>query len=440
MRPSLLSLPLLIATSGCIWIDGHGHGPGHDPDDGVDSGSDGLEEDTGDTAEPEPGFITGDVEVELYTYDEAGELVWTDWAERYGDVFPFGAIYVAAYALDEDTLTMNYLDEVVLHDPLVGPNPYELEVAGKDVGTVRVYAQLDYWADGILGTYEPMGVWPDVLELEPGETIGDVDIDIPVSWYDFSQPGGVWNPDDYVLLTGEGLVTDPYAGGSCTALWYHSDGSGPWYADAFTPEVTDGGAIGEFGLYVAKNWGAGSLLGAWDSNFNGLIDPADEWGSYVDETGASLNPLVIGTENLSDLTIMIPDGLGTRPSAVPFVVLGGEVGYGAGFAALGSSAKVYVAAMKYRPVADLAVSDIPAYAYDYQVYEQADLSGDRVPFSLITPADTLVYLWAYADVDGDGNVNEPGEAVASYGGDTTGRLATGDSSWSDIVLALKQVK
>lgn len=432
-------LPILALTlPGCIWIDGHG--PGHDPDDDIDSASDGLEDDTGDTAEPDPGFITGDVEVELYTYDEAGDLVWTPWEERYGETFPFGSIYVAAYALDEETLAMRYLDEYVVRTPAVGPNAYELEIGGKDLGTVRVYAQLDYWADGILGTYEPMGVWPETIELEGGETVGDIDIDIPVSYYDFSQGGGVWNPDDYVLLTGEGLVTEPYAGGSCTALWYDDDGSGPWYSDAFTPEATDGGAAGDFALYVAKNWGAGKLLGAWDSNYNGLIDPADEWGSYVDETGASLNPLVIGTENVSDLTILIPDGLGSNPSAVPFVVLGGEVGYAAGFSELGSTAKIYVAALKYRPESDLSVSDIPAIAYDYQEYAVADLTGDRVAFSLITPADALVYLWAYADVDGDGRVNEPGEAVASYAGDTSGRLATGDSSWSDIVLALKQVK
>ncbi|MSQ03197.1 MAG: hypothetical protein EXR71_15120 [Myxococcales bacterium] len=417
----------------------------------------GLEEipaDSGNTDNGiEDGIITGTVQVELYTYDAAGEMVWQEWEPVYGDDFPFGAIFVAAYKLDEESFSMAYLDQYVVRSPDPEGNTYELQVDPADASSVRVFAVLDYWADGILATTEPMGIWPDVIDVVAGAEVTGVDVDIPVPYYEFGGGGGggggngvgggggggEWNRDDYVLISGAGLITESYAGGSCMALLYGSDGTGPYYADGFTPTRTDDGAEGTYAMWVAKNYGVGELLGAWDSNFNGLIDPADRWGGYVDSTGASLNPISIGTADMPDSTLMIPDGNNSNPSAVPFVLLAGDVTISGGFDALEPGAQVHVAAMKFRPEDDLSVADIPAIAYDYQTYAGADVTGSALSFTLIAPANTIVYLWAYLDAEGDGVINEAGEAVASYGNNPAGHLPTGSESHLGLEMPLVTV-
>ena len=434
--------PLLALTAfGCRSDQGFGEDGAEDPKD--DSG--GLEEipaDSGDTGnDGEDGVISGTIQVEVYKYDEMGDLVWQEWSSVYGDDFPFGSIFVSAYALDEETFTMTYVDQYVIRSPDPEGNSYELQVDPELAPQVRVYAVLDYWADGIIATYEPMGVWPDVVDVVPGAEVAGVDIDIPVSYYDFATPGGGggWNRDDYVLVSGEGLITESYAGGSCMALFYGNDGYGPYWVDGFTPTRVDDGAVGTYELYVAKNFGSGKLLGAWDANFNGLIDPADKWGNYVDETGASLNPITIGTNDILNATLMIPDGSNANPASVPFVLLAGDVTMATLFDDLDASSQVHVAAMKYRPEDDLSVSDIPAIAYDYQTYSGADLTGSALGFTLIAPANTIVYLWAYLDIDGDGIINETGEAVASYNNEPSGRIASGTDSHTDLELRLNTV-
>ena len=83
-----------------------------------------------------------------------------------------------------------------------------------------------------------------------------------------------------------------------------------------------------------------------------------------------------------------------------------------------------MAALKYRPSTGVSVTSIEADAYDYETFEWADLTGNTsVAYDLVVPANTAVYLWAYADEDADGNVNESGEAVASGGTDDNGRQA-----------------
>ena len=52
-------------------------------------------------------------------------------------------------------------------------------------------------------------------------------------------------------------------------------------------------------------------------------------------------------------------------------------------------------------------------------------------------ANTIVYLWAYADHDNDGRINEEGEAVGAASSDDSGRLPTGSTSQVyDIEMAL----
>ena len=185
-----------------------------------------------------------------------------------------------------------------------------------------------------------------------------------------------------------------------------------------------------------------NLVGAWDSNDNGLIDPADHWGAYASEPGVDGNPVAVGTADLEGYAVEIPlsgsEDAGTPGiSVVPFVQITGTVSVKDGtFDDLPSGTTVYVAALYYRPSADLAVSTLADRSYDLESWDWTELTGKAsVDFSLGVPADTVVYLWAYADEDGDGTVNESGEAVASGGTADDGSLDSGTTP-SDHSLPL----
>ena len=95
---------------------------------------------------------------------------------------------------------------------------------------------------------------------------------------------------------------------------------------------------------------------------------------------------------------------------------------------LESGTTVYVAALKYRPSNDIGTSSLGSLAYDHDVFEWPDLAGEStVDFRLGVPADTVVYLWAFADEDMDGVINESGERVSSGGSDGEGTYVTGSS-------------
>ncbi len=121
-------------------------------------------------------------------------------------------------------------------------------------------------------------------------------------------------------------------------------------------------------------------------------------------------------------------------SLVPFVRLSGTVALQNGsLSDLPEGATVYVAALKYRPDGQLSVAELQN-AYDYDVFDEP--SGSSLDWGLTVPADSIVYLWAYVDMDGDGVVNESGEYVASGGEDDNGKLPTGSTGVSDIDMNL----
>ena len=79
-----------------------------------------------------------------------------------------------------------------------------------------------------------------------------------------------------------------------------------------------------------------------------------------------------------------------------------------------------------------------ADAYDYSSWTWAELTGEtEKSFTLGVPAETTLYLWAYADIDADGSLNESGEYVASGGTDDNGTIETGTAS-SNHELQLAQ--
>ena len=53
-------------------------------------------------------------------------------------------------------------------------------------------------------------------------------------------------------------------------------------------------------------------------------------------------------------------------------------------------------------------------------------------FSLTAPKETLIYLWAYIDVDSNGYVNESREPVSSGGEDDNGKFPTGNANLEGI--------
>ncbi len=459
MRMATLFAPLLfLVAAGCevtAVID-------EDPKEGSDPTDDtaGLEEIPGDSGDPDDvsnlGEVSGQVQVEIYGTDENGDLYWIDWEEAYGDDFPFGSIFVAAYTVEAETEVMSFLDQYVIRSPDPEGNSYSMQVDPTVADTVRVYAVLDYWGDGILAPNEPMGIWPDEVAVTAGVEVTDIDITIPAPYYEFSSGGGGGGggPDGiggggggdggespYVTISGDALITKEYAGGSCVAILYDSSGAVPYYASSFTPTKTDEGAEGTYSLKVTPSFGTAKLMGAWDANFNGLIDPADEWGSYVDESGSLANPITVGTEDMPGYTLMIPDGSSGSAAALPFVFISGAITYENGsFDDLDPSAAVYVAALKYRPDTDITTTDMINNAYDWTLYSGGDLAGDELSYSLIAPANTIVYVWAYLDGDGDGTLNEVSDAVGAINRDEQGRLATGSTAHTgkDILLAVPQ--
>jgi hypothetical protein len=171
------------------------------------------------------------------------------------------------------------------------------------------------------------------------------------------------------------------------------------------------------------------LFGVVDLNGNGLIDPSDTWGSYVTAPDTSGNPVTIGTTDLNNYEVQIPlagaeDGL----SIVPFITISGDVSMedGGTFDSLPAGTSIYVVALKYAPNNDLAVSSLETGSYDMAEFAWADLTGQASKaYSFAVPANTILYLWAYADVDGDGVVNEETEPVALSGSDVNGRLDVG---------------
>lgn len=418
--------------------------PPKDPDLGGDTG--GLSEDSGtdsgtDTDDSEelldgPATLSGTVRVALTWTDEDGETVEYDWAEATGDQYVFGKIFVTAMTTDPETGAETYWDSATVMAPSVAGDAWELTIEEpEDAGEITLYAAVDYWNDGILGTDEPTGPWPELLTLEPLEVRDGLDLVISTPWdsyYDWVNGGGGGGGGGSsvaVTLSGTGDVVSGYIGGDCLALLYYSDGSGPYDWTSFTPTGNgDGTAVGEWSM---GTWGdlTATLLGACDLNGNSLIDPADSWGSVV-EGDNNDNPFQIGTEDLSDVVIRIPYE-GVRATVTPFATISGSVLSADNFSTWPAGSTLYVAALRSRPTGDVTVSDLAA-GYDYVAFTGSDLSSGSVPYSLMVPTHKTLYVWAFGDGDGDGVLNEVGEPLGSP--DNGGRISVGtaDETGNDI--------
>ncbi len=402
-------------------------------DDGGDEGGDdgGGDDGGGDDGGDEDitGDVSGVVTVQLYQAGDDGEREELSWEDGTDGEFIFGKIFVSAYYENDDGEQV-YITQTVIDEPTTGDNEYELDIQLEGDQEVFVYAVLDYYQDSIVGSNEPKGVYPHGIDFEDGTDYDEADIEILSPIY--SSGGGSC---DYSSLDGDVDLTATWVDGDVYTMLLNTAGEGPLHSTVDTPTASGGGGEASYDLTTCSAYGEVNLIGAWDSNGNGMADPLDKWGTYVDD-GADGNPIDVSTD-LSDYTVQIPFGDGGPGiSLVPFVRLSGTVNVADGtFDDLDPGTEVYVTALKYKPNGEFDITDL-SIAYDADSYSWSDLTGQtEVPFTVVVPSNTVVYLWAFADSDADGEVNESGDYVAS-GGEESGKVATGTTNSSGIELSL----
>ncbi|MCB9795285.1 MAG: hypothetical protein H6741_21490 [Alphaproteobacteria bacterium] len=442
---TLLTLGLGLLGLGCGDTDDGGG------DDGVDTNPVDSEGDDSDEPEIEvEGTVTGTVRVVLYD-DSNGDIESVEYADVGYTEFPFGKIFIGAYTeaesdTEDGATVRTYHGDTTIDAPTIGGDSYEMDVSVTGTDQVYVYAQVDWWQDRVLGTNDPSAHYGERVTIPDGGLVENIDITIlaPVYCSERQNPncgGGC----DTMQISGEVVITVSYAGGEVATFLQGTDGSGPHHVSWMTPTADAGGASGQYTVTSCENRGQQRLRGAWDSNGNELIDPRDRWGAYSTGTDTNgdpedANPIDVGTADLSGYNVVIPLGDEQPFAVVPFTALAGTLSMEAGGPfddTLPANTEVYIAALRYRPNLDISVSQLENDAYTVQSWEWSELEGtESKDFILSVPSDTLVYLWAYADTDNDGIVNESGEFVGVPTGASTGRIPTGNGyTGLEVLLA-----
>ncbi|RME28363.1 MAG: hypothetical protein D6798_02585 [Deltaproteobacteria bacterium] len=407
--------------------DDGGVGDGGVADDGgaADSGA-------GDSAEPEPihGTVTGRITVELYDYQTGDAVSWDEY-----DSFPFGPIFVAAYKEvtdDKGETRLEYKGQTALLAPTPSSegDEFEVNVTLQVEGNVHFYAALDWDRDTVIGSDEPRGVYPSAVAIEDGGTVEDVDMTIvaPVNT-------GGGSCEATTEIRGEALITSTWVDGDVAVMTTTVDGIGPIHSTRLTPTPDGAGASGNYVLTVCAGTGQNNLIGAWDSNGNEILDPADRWGTYLSAPDTDGNPITIGSTVLKDHLVQIPYGDAGGLSVYPFVSASGTLTWAGGsFDGLPAGTIIHALALKYRPSGDVAVADLEAY--DQVTWTEAEFAGrTSLDWELGLPINSVAFLWFYADTDGDGVVNEVDEPVGSAGS-SDGRFPTGTTSSTGIEVEL----
>ncbi len=411
------------------------------------------------------GIINGTVTVTLFQYDEDGNIEYLAWEDTcFGDVFPYGDIFVAAYTSDEETGAETYYDEDTVLDPSVDGslNEYTLEVDTDDVDAVYAYAVLDKWFDRIIEPSDPVGIVAQPIVLQGGETVNDVNIDIiteywcgggdcpdcPPGWgsgscYSWDGTGWVVDsdcgsgcPGDTVTVGGDLEINVPYNGtGSdvATLLLYPGTDEVWWAKPDLAVTGDEEGALGAWGYTYCANYGSYVARGVWDDNNNTLYDPSDTWGQPVDGDGEPLNSITFGEED-EEVTMLIPVG-DSGFDIVPFVRVSGVLSRSDGtwdeLLAENPNAHVYVIGAKYQLDSTIGQSELEN-TWDYDVFDPEDLAGaGNLSYTLLAPRNVSIYLFAVGDLDGDGTLDPASEGFACGGDDETCWMRTGDQDVSE---------
>jgi hypothetical protein len=427
--------------------------------------------DSGDSEDTTPvgvhGTIEGKVYLQLYTTNDSGDLVLLDWADKF-DSYPYGAVFVGAYQLDSDGF-QNYYGQDVITEPTVTPapggDPYSITIDEDSIPSVYVYASLDQSVDGIIGTREPTAAYAEEVYSLDGGTVTGIDITVMVPYNGGSGGGGGGGTDtgsggggggggpdtgsggtdsgggggggidcsDPITVSGTATVGTSYVEGKVAVMLYDTSNVGPYYSTTLTPTPTSTGAEGNYAIQTCPREGQMKVLGAWDSNLNGLIDPADRWGAYVNADDEDANPITIGDAPLANIDVLIPFG-DHHPTVIPFVSLSGTITTNVDWSAWGG---LYIAALKYRPEGEFTVDSL-SEGYDKMSWTAVELAaGTSFDYHVEVPANTITYLWAYGDVDGDGLLNESGEAIGTAS--ANGRIVTGETAQPGIDVTMMVV-
>ena len=474
MRKNFLLMPIFLLALGCDGdgtkgddtevdadgLDGEDSEDDHPDDDSDDSDDDDDDDEDGDDdEEDEDGEIatitvSGTVEVELYTMNGSNrEAVDPSVLEEIEALdFPFGAIFVGGYQDPEDTGSEDYKGTDTISLPEWGENPFEMTVVEADMADgLHVYAALDYNQNTIIESSDPTGIWPTEIQVIEGKDVDDVKIVILAEYHESgpggggSGGGGDCGTDDGTrpIISGPVTVGKQYEGDG-VAMLLNADGTGPVHWTEFTVTPDEDGAAGtsSYAMTVCPELGTMQLTGIIDDNSNGLYDPADTNGAYVTAPDTNGNPINVASADLVDYELQIPiinpdtgEEEDNRIELVPYVRISGDITYGSGtFDDLDPGTKVYVAALKYRSDTSVTLASVTANAYDIQEFDWNDVTGEAsLPYELLVPGNTELYLWAYADLDLDGTLNEVNEPVASANSSRSGRVTTG---MSNLVLDL----
>ena len=381
------------------------------------------------------GMVTGKISIELFGEDEDGERYTIPWGSSGYEEWPFGSIFVASYELGDDGQAGRYAGTKVITRPEMGENEYEVRVRMHEEKDVYVYAAIDILGDGVIGTEDPRGVWPRSIFMVDGQTEPNIDMTILAQ----AEDEVVCDNGESIEISGNAYVTMDYWGGPIKVMLMDSDGNGPYHV-AEALEVGAGeGATTSYSLEVCPDYGEMQLVAAWDANLNGIHDGGDVWGVYSSTGDRNSNPITVGDRNMTNFPVWLP--LGDRPGVdiVPFVTMQGtvELGSGQNLSTLPAGSTVYVVALKYRPSGDLLVTD-PAVHFDIETFDWSELStaGATLDWNLLLPSDTIVYLWTFADIDGDGIVNGPGEPIGAFNSADHGKTPTGQEGFGGITLVL----
>ncbi len=419
---------------------------------------------TGDTGEPPlDGTIKGTVTVQLYEEIDGIEVPvsWDDFSPGW----VFGGIFVSAFRYDAISRETTYYATTSILDPTPDPNEYELDVYATTIDSVRVYAALDYWNDSIISSYDPTGLYPTAVSVTGGDTVNGIDITIMVRVTDgdlcydcYGGPGyceGDCGGCDTVDVSGPITVdTWGFANQPAIAMFATTGNEGPYYyyiSDKVylkpAEEEPTTNYSGDYLIDVCSDAGEWNLLGAWDSNNNGLFDPDDYWGEYVEGEDPA-NPIFVSSTDLPDTEIHIPiEGAGLQ--VVPFVQVTGTISTAEDtFDTLFSSfddytgdSLIYVAALKYRPEGDLDVSTIVDDSYAFLIYTPEEWAGQQeLDYAFYAPANSIIYLWAYADVEPNGLVNEHLEPGGPAGGHDYGRITTTTEDLDENIVMVSEME
>lgn len=370
--------------------------PGDEAEHGAeDDGTTGAEPETeeGGAESTETVTLRGTVTVLDWREDENGAA-----EELEPDQYAYGPIWVDTFVQDPLTGDPVYGPQTAILIPTLGANAWELDLTELDGATIYVQAMLDEDRDNLIEVAAWSALWHERLRvIAPGvydadlDLVEQVDLFINVPKYENSGAGGGFTPPPPVIeLSGGATIADD-AGERCIAPVFSSNWFGPYYSGAFYATAEPA-----WNIFLPGEQGDMQLGAVCDANVNMIFDPADAWGTWVEE-GSARSPLAIGTVDIPGLQLEIPY-TGAFTTAEPIVTVSGTL------AGISGDGVVYVAGLRGEaPIADAFEVSALAREHGWGVFRESGA------WSIPVPAWKEMSVWTWVDADADGWINGAGE-------------------------------